>query len=86
MSENKLKKWSVDNNGLKKEDMNLGNISLKNNPDITNKGDEMTRLIEVIQYVISDAFNNEEFRMFMIKRFLHNYLPQGTFSSNFKRF
>lgn len=74
-----MKKWSDESNILKKDEMNIGAVDVKNDPKLVGKKDEMEGLIEVIQFVVTDSFNNDEFRMFIIKRFLHNYLPQGMF-------
>lgn len=50
---------------------------LKTDLKKSNPADELEKLIDVIQYVITNAINNREFRLFMTKRFLHNYVPQG---------
>lgn len=52
-------------------------FKLKNYPGKLKKEDKVEDLIEVIQYVITNTFNNQEFRTFMIKRFLHNYVSEG---------
>lgn len=79
VSNKKMKQWSDESNILNKDDINIGAVDVKNNPELAEKGGEMERLIEVIQFVVTDAFNTDEFRKFIIKRFLHNYLPQGKF-------
>lgn len=61
------------------QDTNLETADVKTNPKLAGNGD-IQDLLEVIQYVITDALNNKEFRQFMIKRFLHNYVPQSTYS------
>lgn len=77
VSEKKLNKWSANNGDVNKKDINLKNLSLKKNKALNEHRHELQDLLEVIQYVITDAINNKEFRTFMIKRFLHNYVPQG---------
>lgn len=55
----------------------MKNYELQNDSGKIKNGDKVEDLIEVIQYVITNMFNNQEFRTFMIKRFLHNYVSQG---------
>lgn len=78
MSEQKLKNWGKKNEEVSKKEINLKEVSLKKNKELNKYRDELEDLLEVIQYVITNAINNQEFRTFMIKRFLHNYIPQGT--------
>lgn len=75
VSKKKLQKWDQTIKDMDRGS-NFENIDLKTNQKLPEKGD-LQDLLEVIQYVITDAFNNKEFRQFMIKRFLHNYVPQG---------
>lgn len=74
-----MEKWSNNNDTLNNEKINIEAVDVKNNPELAEQGKEIEDLIEVIQFVVTDSFNNDEFRTFMIKRFLHNYLPQGMF-------
>jgi len=77
VSEKKLKNWGQKNEEVSKKAINLKKVNLKKNKGLNKHRDELEDLLEVIQYVITDAINNQEFRTFMIKRFLHNYIPQG---------
>jgi len=77
VSEKKLNKWSAKNADVNQKDINIRNLNLKKNKALQEHRNEIQDLLEVIQYVITDAINNKEFRTFMIKRFLHNYVPQG---------
>jgi len=72
-----LNKWIAKNEDVNKKDINIRNLNLKKNKSLNEHRNELQDLLEVIQYVITDAMNNKEFRTFMIKRFLHNYVPQG---------
>lgn len=74
VDEKKLDRWvgKTDNNMKFKKN----NLNIKFDESKYNLGN----LIEVIQYVIVDAVNTDEFHAFMVKRFLHNYIPQGTCS------
>lgn len=78
MSDKKLQNWGKGNADINKKTINLRRINLKKNDQLQKRGHELRDLLEVIQYVITDAINNQEFRTFLIKRFLHNYVPQGT--------
>ncbi|NP_001155940.1 uncharacterized protein LOC100302326 precursor [Acyrthosiphon pisum] len=78
VSEKKLNKWSAKNEDVNKEDINIRNLNLKKNKALNKHRNKLQDLLEVIQYVITDAINNKEFRTFMIKRFLHNYVPQAS--------
>jgi len=79
VSEKKLKRWSERNDeDVNKNDISFSKTSFKKNKALKKHRNELGDLLEVIQYVITDAVNNREFRTFMIKRFLHNYVPQGT--------
>ncbi|CAI6345874.1 unnamed protein product [Macrosiphum euphorbiae] len=78
VSQKKLNKWSANNGDVNKKDINLQNLNLKKNKALNEHRHELQDLLEVIQYVITDAINNREFRTFMIKRFLHNYVPQAS--------
>ena len=75
MTEKKLKSWSENN--VNDEENNLKRINLKKNKDII-ESNISKKLINIIQYVVTNTFNNSEFRTFLIKRFLHNYVRQGT--------
>ncbi|KAL5243310.1 hypothetical protein ACI65C_010720 [Semiaphis heraclei] len=78
VSEQKLKNWGKKNEEVSKKEINLKEVSLKKNKELNKYRDELEDLLEVIQYVITNAINNQEFRTFMIKRFLHNYIPQAS--------
>lgn len=76
VSEKKLANWS--NKNKHKDDVSLKTVDLKNNPEIVEQGNDLGDLLAVIQYIITDVLNNNEFRQFIIKRFLHNSVPQST--------
>ncbi|XP_060868952.1 uncharacterized protein LOC132943844 [Metopolophium dirhodum] len=78
VSEKKLNKWSAKNEDVNQKDINIRNLNLKKIKALKEHRNELQDLLEVIQYVITDAINNKEFRTFMIKRFLHNYVPQAS--------
>jgi len=78
VSDKKLKNWSEKNEDVNKNVINLGKVNLKDNKELKKHGNELKDLLEVIQYVITNAINNNEFRLFLVKRFLHNYVKQGT--------
>lgn len=78
MSDKKLKNWTDKNgDGVDNDKIVLEKINLKDNKHLMKQGDELKDLLEVIQFIITNSINNKEFRMFMIKRFLHNYVKQG---------
>ncbi|XP_060840877.1 uncharacterized protein LOC132921722 [Rhopalosiphum padi] len=78
VSEKKLKSWGLRNEDVYKKDINFEKVSLKDNGNLTKHEKELGELLEVIQFVINNTINNHEFRMFLIKRFLHNYVKQAT--------
>lgn len=77
MSGKKLKRWTENNENLKKKDINVEGVNLKKIKALNEHRNELKDLLKIIQYVITNSINNSEFRTFMIKRFLHNYIPQG---------
>lgn len=77
MTDKKLKNWTEKNGDIYNDEMNVEKVDLKNNNKLKKYGDELGDLLEVIQYVITNTLNNKEFRMFLIKRFLHNYVKDG---------
>lgn len=78
MTDKKLKNWTEKNEDVYNDQMNFGKVNLKDNVELKEHGNELKDLLEVIQYVITNTINNREFRMFLIKRFLHNYVKDGT--------
>lgn len=77
MTDKKLKNWTEKKGDVYNDQMNLGGVDLKDNVELKKHGNELEDLLEVIQYVITNTINNREFRMFLIKRFLHNYVKDG---------
>jgi len=77
VTDKKLKNWTEKNGDIYNDEMNVEKVDLKNNNKLKKYGDELGDLLEVIQYVITNTLNNKEFRMFLIKRFLHNYVKDG---------
>lgn len=78
VTDKKLKNWTEKKEDVYNDNMKLGEVDLKNNAKLKKYGNELKDLLEVIQYVITNTINNREFRMFLIKRFLHNYVKDGT--------
>jgi len=78
VTDKKLKNWTEKNEDVYNDQMNFGKVNLKDNVELKEHGNELKDLLEVIQYVITNTINNREFRMFLIKRFLHNYVKDGT--------
>lgn len=78
MTDKKLKNWTEKKGDVYDNQMNFGEVDLKDNVELKKHGNELEDLLEVIQYVITNTINNREFRMFLIKRFLHNYVKDGT--------
>jgi len=78
VTDKKLKNWTEKKGDVYDNQMNFGEVDLKDNVELKKHGNELEDLLEVIQYVITNTINNREFRMFLIKRFLHNYVKDGT--------
>jgi len=78
VTDKKLSNWSQNKKDVLKKDINLNKDNLNEIKELDKYRNELSDLLEVIQYVITNAINNQEFRTFMIKRFLRNYVPQGT--------
>ncbi|XP_025200818.1 uncharacterized protein LOC112598534 [Melanaphis sacchari] len=78
VSDKKLKKWSEKNGDIHNDGMNFKKVNLNDNAQLKERGNELEDLLEVIQYVITNSINDKEFRMFLIKRFLHNYVKQAS--------
>lgn len=80
VSNTKLENWTAKNKNVGGPKMDVVNRDeIKKAVKTTGQTDEMSDLLEVIQYIIIEALNNSEYRSFMVKRYLHNYIPQGTF-------
>ncbi|VVC31867.1 Hypothetical protein CINCED_3A010141 [Cinara cedri] len=80
VTDKKLENWieKKDKDNYEKKTSPYELDDLKSEPEIPKHGKELLDMLEVIQYIITDVFNNKEFRKFMIKRFLHNYVPHAT--------
>lgn len=86
VSSAKLERWTKNKN-IDGSKVGVEKSEIRNSvKDATGKPEELSDLLEVIQYIIIDALNNSEYRSFMIKRFLHNYVRQGTLSKTFYSF
>lgn len=77
MSDKKLKRWTDNYKDPNKNNINIKGVNLKKIKSLNEHRNELKDLLKIIQYVITNSINNSEFRTFMIKRFLHNYIPQG---------
>ncbi|KAF0773476.1 ACYPI43360 protein [Aphis craccivora] len=78
VTDKKLKNWTEKKGDVYDNQMNFGEVDLKDNVELKKHGNELEDLLEVIQYVITNTINNREFRMFLIKRFLHNYVKDAS--------
>ncbi|XP_027846742.2 uncharacterized protein LOC114126898 [Aphis gossypii] len=78
VTDKKLKNWTEKKKDIYNNEMDLGEVNLKDNVKLKEHGNELQDLLEVIQYVITNTINNREFRMFLIKRFLHNYVKDAS--------
>ncbi|KAL4130833.1 hypothetical protein QTP88_008212 [Uroleucon formosanum] len=78
VSDKKLKRWTDNYKDPNKNNINIKGVNLKKIKSLNEHRNELKDLLKIIQYVITNSINNSEFRTFMIKRFLHNYIPQVT--------
>ncbi|XP_050424194.1 uncharacterized protein LOC126835567 [Adelges cooleyi] len=68
------------NNELKMGNVDIDRVTSNikaQDPNISYSNNGLKDLLQIIQYVVVDVFNNTEFRTFMTKRFLHNYVRQA---------